>query len=62
MDKLRRDIEAFVPLCEQEVRDKEAMLLALDRLDTPLTRENPFAHFTASSQVGRTSKPCRASS
>ena len=51
MDKLRRDIEAFVPLCEQEVRDKEAMLLALDRLDTPLTRENPFAHFTASSWI-----------
>ena len=51
MDKLRRNIEAFVPLCEQEVRDKEAMLLALDRLDTPLTRENPFAHFTASSWI-----------
>ena len=57
MDKLRCDIEAFVPLCEQEARDREAMLLALDRLDTPLTRDNPFAHFTASSWIvnlGRT--------
>ena len=47
MDKLRRAIEAFAPSCEQERRDRELLLSAIDRLDTPLTRENPFAHFSA---------------
>ena len=51
MDKLRRAIEAFAPSCEQERWDRELLLSAIDRLDTPLSRENPFAHFTASSWI-----------
>ena len=48
MDKLRRQLEAYVPCNEQEARDRAHMLLAIDALHAPLTRENPFAHFTAS--------------
>ena len=51
MDKLRRAITAFNPTCDQERRDRELLLLALDRQDSPLTRDNPFAHFTASSWI-----------
>ena len=51
MDKLRRAIEAYTPAGDQERRDRELLLAALDRLDTPLTRDNPFAHFTASSWI-----------
>ena len=51
MENLRRQIEAYIPTSEQEAGDREALLLAIDRLDAPLTRENPFAHFTASSWI-----------
>ena len=48
MNKLRRAIEAYVPYNDQERRDRELLIQAIDRLETPLTRDNPFAHFTAS--------------
>ena len=51
MDNLRRALEAFTPCGDQERRDRELLLIALDRLDTPLSRDNPFAHFTASSWI-----------
>lgn len=51
MQELRRQIEAYAPCSEQEARDREGLLLALDTLQHPLTRENPFAHFTASSWI-----------
>jgi len=51
MDRLRRAIEAFTPSGDQERRDRELLLAALDALDSPLTRDNPFAHFTASSWI-----------
>ena len=51
MDTLYRAIEALEPWNDQERRDRELLLAALDRLDTPLTRDNPFAHFTASSWI-----------
>lgn len=51
MDKLYRAIEAFDSWDGQERRDRELLLAAIDRLDTPLSRENPFAHFTASSWI-----------
>ena len=51
MENLRRQIEAYIPTSEQEAGDRKALLLAIDRLDAPLTRENPFAHFTASSWI-----------
>ena len=51
MEALRRAIWAYAPLDGREAGDRERMLLAIDRLDTPLTRNNPFAHFTASSWI-----------
>ena len=51
MDRLRRAIEAFTPSGDPERRDRELLLAALDTLDAPLTRDNPFAHFTASSWI-----------
>ena len=51
MENLRRAIEAYAPWDEQEAADKRMLLLALDTLDAPLTRENPFAHFTASAWI-----------
>ena len=51
MQKLRDAIEAYRPVNEQEYRDREVMLYALDALDAPLTRDNPIAHFSASSWI-----------
>ena len=48
MNKLRRAIDAYIPCNDQERRDRELLIQAIDRLETPLTRGNPFAHFTAS--------------
>lgn len=51
MEKLRAQIEAYTPCNEQEARDREMLLRAIDTLETPLTRDNPFAHFTASAWI-----------
>ena len=51
MQKLRQRIEAYIPCNEQEAQDKLMLLNAIDLLDTPLSRENPFAHFSASSWI-----------
>ena len=48
MLNLRRKIEAYVPCNEQEASDRRMMLTAIDALENPLSRENAFAHFTAS--------------
>lgn len=45
----RREIMAYVPRCEQEESDRKIMLDYIDRFpDTILTRENTWAHMTAS--------------
>lgn len=46
---LKKQIEKYVSYNEQEERDKEVMLDYLNRYDNILTRDNKFAHFTASS-------------
>ena len=51
MEELRRAIEAYAPDCAQEAADRLMLLRAIDEMPTPLTRENPFAHFTASSWI-----------
>ena len=51
MQALREKIMAYAPTDAREARDRELLLLALDTLQTPLTRDNPFAHFTASSWI-----------
>ena len=45
------DIERFVPLCEQEERDKEIMLHFLRTNDDAYLRLNSMAHMTASAWV-----------
>ena len=48
MDELREQLARYIPWDEQETADRELMLHALDALESPLTRDNGFAHFTAS--------------
>lgn len=46
---LRIKIEKYKPYNQQEEKDKQVMLNYIDTFDNILTRENEFAHFTASS-------------
>ena len=41
----------YKPCDELEARDREVMLWALDTQPSPLTRDNPLAHFTASAWI-----------
>ena len=51
MLELRRKIMAYTPCNEQEAADRRMMLTAIDTLDDPLSRENIFAHFSASGWI-----------
>ena len=51
MRNLRNRLAAYVPCNAQEAADRALMLRAIDELRAPLTRENGFAHFTASSWI-----------
>ncbi len=51
MTALRARLEAYTPQNAQEATDRAMMLRALDQLERPLTRDNPFAHFTASGWI-----------
>ncbi len=51
MDKLRAALRGYVPWNDQEARDRDVMLEALERQYDPFTRANPFAHFTASAWI-----------
>ncbi len=51
MDKLRKEIEEYIPYNEQEEQDKKVILKYIDTFDDVLTRKNEFGHFTASSWV-----------
>lgn len=51
VQRLRKQIECYVPCNAQEARDRKTLLYAIDHLDTPLTRDNPVAHFSASSWI-----------
>lgn len=46
--KLRKQIENFIPFNEQEEKEKEVILKYMDTFNNLLSRENEFAHFTAS--------------
>ena len=48
---LFEQIEAFIPSCEQEERDKRLLLDFLEHGKTPFSRENGTAHFTASAWI-----------
>ena len=48
---LREQLLSYKPFNAQETADQRIMLEALDALDHPLSRSNPFSHFTASSWI-----------
>ena len=48
---LKDTIESYVPLDEQEEKDKEQMLMFIDNFDDVLTRNNVVGHFSASAFV-----------
>lgn len=45
---LRQQIENYTPYNAQEAKDQELILRYMDTFDNLLTRDNEFAHFTAS--------------
>ncbi len=45
---LKQQIEKFKPFNKQEEKDKEVMIKYIEKFDDVLTRNNEFAHFTAS--------------
>lgn len=47
--KLKEQIIKYIPYNEQEAKDKEIMLKYINTFNDVLTRNNEFAHFTASS-------------
>lgn len=44
-------LEKYIPFNEQEEKDKKIMLTYIEKFDNILTRDNEFAHFTASAWV-----------
>lgn len=48
---LRKQLAAYQPYNAQEEKDKEIMLRYIDTFSNVLTRENEFAHFTASAWI-----------
>ena len=47
----KEQLEKYVPYNEQEENDKKVMLKYIKNFDNILTRDNEFAHFTASAWV-----------
>ena len=52
---IKKELENYIPYNEQEAADKEMFLKALE-LENIFTRENIFAHFTATSFIFNKSK------
>lgn len=51
MEQLKQQIQNYQPYNRQEQKDKEVILKYLATFNNLLTRENEFAHFTASAWV-----------
>ncbi|MBM7609439.1 8-oxo-dGTP pyrophosphatase MutT (NUDIX family) [Lysinibacillus composti] len=49
--KLREQIEKYIPYNAQEIKEQEVILRYMDKFDNLLTRDNEFAHFTASAWI-----------
>lgn len=49
-EKLKRELEEYIPCCEAEERDREMLLQVIDEEDVFL-RENTRYHFTASAWI-----------
>ncbi|EDP67887.1 hypothetical protein CAT7_04272 [Carnobacterium sp. AT7] len=48
---LREQISHYIPYTTQEAKEQEVILKYIDTFDNLLTRENEFAHFTASAWI-----------
>lgn len=48
---LKEQIKKYIPINEQEKKDKEFMLKVFEDFDDVLTRENEYVHFTSSAFV-----------
>ena len=48
---LKEQIEKYIPINDQEEKDKEFMLKVFEDFDDVLTRENEYVHFTSSAFV-----------
>lgn len=51
IEKLKKEINRYVPFNEQEERDKQIILEILENEDNVLTRENQKYHFTVSAWI-----------
>lgn len=51
MDEIVRALENYIPVNEQEEKDKIVMLEFIKKFDDVLTRNNKFGHFSASAFV-----------
>ena len=51
IEKLKKNIEMFVPYNEQEEVDRKIMLKYINDFDDTLTRQNEYGHFTSSAFV-----------
>lgn len=51
IEKLKKEIERYVPFNEQEERDKQIILEILENEDNVLIRENQKYHFTVSAWI-----------
>ena len=48
---LKKELEEYVPVNEQEEKDKEIMLRSFEDFDDVLKRDNEYLHFTSSAVV-----------
>lgn len=51
MEKLRKEIETYLPFNEQEEQDQRQFLRLLEHMPDLLTRENDVAHITVSAWI-----------
>lgn len=51
MEELIGQLQTYVPCNEQEARDRDHMLAFLKAGETPFSRDNELAHFTASAWI-----------
>lgn len=51
MNELKKAIDAYMPINDQEENDKRIMLKYIDKFDDVLTRKNELFHFTTSAWI-----------
>lgn len=51
IESMRQMISSFIPVGDQEIKDKEVILRYIDEFGNILTRQNEYAHMTSSSWI-----------